>query len=847
MIRMSTKRWMRVVWAGMAIVALVAGMTAGIAAKHKSYTVKQLTAHWSAPYDLVVFPRGHTLPTASSFLNPNSLDTGQGGISLAQYHRVAHIRGVAVAAPLAPIGYLPLNFGFVNVFGSSAANAPGGVYRLTLQHDNEGLPAGSPQTLYADNDGSPGAGGLAQLPMGTLVFVMAVNPTAERQLMGLKQAVATGHYFTEADNQVKTSAAPKNQAFSAPMPRSPVVHLPVLLTRTPPAAGTLRLTVQRLRIPSRLQATVPNLVAQFQRTGHAGALRPLTGTTVVNKKIPNGTLWDDGLATLEGRSVTQIAGLPLTISYQGTLQGAVFDEAGTARVHRVHSPVSMRWPIALTVVPQPQMTSVWGVFGEPFRTVTLSHHVNLRLTPIGTYNPARLRVTDDPLTHLPLVGYRPESGRLVLNSQGHAVNPPGVVLPDGSPAGLWTAPPEAITTLGAAKPLLGKTPISSIRIRVSDVPAIGAGGARRLAQVAHAITRATGLPVQVVRGASPEQVLLHPEALAGFGRPGWIETDWVRLGASTEILRQALLNQAVMLGPVMAAAAIFAGVTAWLGLAASSRKWAVAAAVGVAPKHILRQLMGGAALQGGAVAVIAVLTALIVGGMSALVLGVPIGAAAGLLVTLAMVPSAWKAAVQDPVQGLRPLPPHGVVKMRLVDATSLSVAMAGGAWPRLLLASAALVIPAATAYAVVLMQGVWHGTLHVTVLGEYLLLKGGWLMTFGLILTLILAAATAAVIALANSEARRKTWAIGMAVGWQPKTPWAASTMEIGMVGAVAGAIGAAIAGGVLQSLLGVPLLGWLWFVTVLGITGVSVLASLPGAWAISRRDPVSVLRGDEG
>lgn len=196
------KRWAVLVWVGIVVIAIAAGLAAGLATHQKTFTVQKLRAHWKAPYDLVVFPKGHALPGAWRVMDPNTLDAGTGGITVAQYHRIQHLAGVALAAPLAPIGYLPLNFGFVNVFGGSAGSVTGGVYRVVLQHENAGLPAGTPTVLYADNGGGAG---FTQLPMGPLVFVMAVDPTAEAQLMGLRHAVVGGHYFTPADSQVVRS------------------------------------------------------------------------------------------------------------------------------------------------------------------------------------------------------------------------------------------------------------------------------------------------------------------------------------------------------------------------------------------------------------------------------------------------------------------------------------------------------------------------------------------------------------------------------------------------------------------------------------------------------------------
>lgn len=467
--------------------------------------------------------------------------------------------------------------------------------------------------------------------------------------------------------------------------------------------------------------------------------------------------------------------------------------------------------------------------------------------PIGIYDPARLPVADDPLTHLPLVGYRPETGTEVVAAAGQALNPPKPVLPDGSPEGLWTAPPEALVPLNAVTPLLGPAPISSIRIKVAGVGALGSGGQARLQAVAHEIIDATGLPVSIMRGASPQQILLHPGRLKGFAPTGWIQTEWVRLGTSVEILRQVSLNQGVMLGPVLVAAALFAGISAWLGLAGDRRRWAVALAVGVRPRMVWRQVVRQATGQGLGVALVAIVTAGVIGHGPALVLAVPVGLLSAIVVVGAMIPAARMVARQDPVRGLKPAPPAGMARMAIATGAQLGWALAGAAWQRLLLAMGALLVPAAVTYGVGLVEVAWHNTLHITVLGQYLLVHGGWLMTGAAVVTAGLTAVAAGEIAWAGTAWRRGTWAIGAALGWPGRVSVAAMAWEAGLVGLLAGGLGTGVAVAVLSPVFGVPMVRSLAVATVVGVTLVSELAALPAVWIVRRQDPVPVLKGSRG
>ncbi|MGC8489054.1 MAG: hypothetical protein ACP5QO_12690, partial [Clostridia bacterium] len=697
-------------WMGLAVIGIAAGSVAGFAARQHTYTVRQLTAHWKAPYDLVVFPKGHSTGS-SGLVDPNALDVGTGGITLVQYHQIQHLPGVAIAAPLAPLGSAALELAALNY--PTPKPLPPGLYREAVQDVNAGLPNGQPLTFYQNVTSTTtptSAASLLNQGLAMEVSLIAVNPTAEAALMGLRHAVVAGHYFTKAEDRLHPVTVPN------PLPNQPktIYRVPLLLTSVSPEAGHLVATIQRVTIPTANRAALirqyPQLFGEGGTVNQTPALRQLTGHAVERASIAYSTLWHDVLADLfRYGSMQPLDGYPATVSSKAFGVGAStnYYESGALSLTQTASPYPKRWRVALVARPvqAEPLLAFWKGFGEPFRRATVGDSVySTDAVPIGIYDPVRLHVADDPLTHLPLVGYRPETGTEVVSAAGTALNPLVQVLPDGSPEGLWTAPPEALVPLSTVTPLLGPAPISSIRIRVSGVRALGSGGEARLLAVAREITRATGLPVTIMRGTSPEQILLHPGHLKGFAPMGWIQTEWVRLGASVEILRQVSLSQSVMLGPVLVAAALFAGVSAWLGLAGDRRRWAVALAVGVPPRVVWQQLVRQAGIQGLGVAVLAVATAGAIGHGPAFVLAAPVGLAAALVVVGAMAPAARMVARQDPVRGLKPEPPAGMARLTVATGAQLGWALAGAAWHRLWLAVLALMVPAAVTYGVGLVQ-----------------------------------------------------------------------------------------------------------------------------------------------
>lgn len=75
-----------------------------------------LKSNYRNAYDILVRPKGSTTPLErqQGLVRPNYLSGIYGGITVAQYNQIEHIRGVEVAAPIANIGYLMFP-GYVNL------------------------------------------------------------------------------------------------------------------------------------------------------------------------------------------------------------------------------------------------------------------------------------------------------------------------------------------------------------------------------------------------------------------------------------------------------------------------------------------------------------------------------------------------------------------------------------------------------------------------------------------------------------------------------------------------------------------------------------------------------------
>ncbi|MDA8344400.1 MAG: hypothetical protein M0Z66_02830 [Thermaerobacter sp.] len=820
---------------GLALVGLSAGIVSGLSVEQKTYTVHELKAHWSTPYDLVVLPKG-TKAVLGSLADPNALDEGTGGITVAQWKKIERLPGVSVAAPLAPVGqtYLGLQVGLIK---------PGvpGLFRITETFQGRGLPsATSPYVLYYM--GPTSGFGWRPPVWGSVV---AVDASAENRLVGLKGAVTHGVYF--GPDTATLVPASKN------VPPA-LVDVPALVTSSPPVFASDTLTVQLLK--SHYSTTKASKYA-YEADMHPTLPTPLsalTGSMVFHTTFTDNSLWKIWIDEQTGEPTPRSLGA-LTISNQndrpwGESFGGPLLKVGSVSYSRVHSPFPGRWPVALKADPVPCKgvdPTGCGSFvftGEEFRTLTLQHGLSFGFHVVGEYSPSKLHISVDPLTGVPMVNYAPEEGKVVLSPSGKAVNPPQVAVPDMQPAGLFTQPPIMLVPIKDVLPILSKAPLSSIRIKVSGTGHFSTSSQSTLEAMAARIRKATGLQVEIIRGASPQQVLVHPGNENGYTKVGWIQEAWVKTGAAVEILRQTLLSQDVILLPILVGAFVFALTAGIIGVEVRRKDYATLLALGVAPRSVQVSVVGEGLLYGAVVAALTLVAAIAVAGIRAVGVGMPVALLSGLVISAALVPVARATGRMEPLASLRESLPGLSRAVAPSTVVGMGLTLFLSSVRRQIAAISALLIPGAVFYLIFLVQGSLHHTMYLTSLGQYLLVRVGPLVTLGTVVVVALAILTSAQVGLRNATLRAKTWAIGSAVGWPISVPILASLVEAGAVGLAAGLIGATVAALVGDLLLGVAFQPQIWGEAIGVIVVSGLFAALPSAIIIARQEPISHLRG---
>src|SRR5579872_2019153 len=240
-----------------------------------------ISQNWRPSYDLVVLPTNVHLP-AGKPIPADALEGYGGGISIQQYQQIQQISGVAVAAPIAFVGYVP--FPSIGVLSGPTAPVPG-FYDVTWtltafngrQQVIEGHDSGryyvfpnqcaSPCILSDQAANDLNQLGIvdytytnfpliAQIPyadpnihrsfgLGTFLLA-AIDPTAESQLVHLDKSIVSGKMLTEQQGAQLDSTTPNY--VTSDESRYPNYDVPVLLNAHP--SGQVRLVASIRHIES---------------------------------------------------------------------------------------------------------------------------------------------------------------------------------------------------------------------------------------------------------------------------------------------------------------------------------------------------------------------------------------------------------------------------------------------------------------------------------------------------------------------------------------------------------------------------------------------------------------------
>jgi FtsX-like permease family protein len=834
---------------------------------------------WATPYDILVRPPGHQAPLElqQGLIRPNFLGSVSGGITMQQLTAIRGISGVEVAAPIAVAGYMTLPATEQVLLASYAQGSGYVAFRVTANRTSDaGMTTYPPQVSYilaaaqgqlvidsqavgpgiqrlvvgnrsvnctslsincqgpyglcpTNNCGSDALVANAISTFASLrqaIVVAGVDPQAEAQLAGLDRCVSSGRYLSSADSWTSVTG---------PSAFGPVKQIPALVSDHTFIDESLTLNVDR--------ATEPAISATGDPFGQVSGWTPVVSSSwsaddlyrhyldLVPKPIVSySDTWTPGDVTYSGSGdqlTAQVTAPDFSVFQSGLEPTLTGEQLAPPEAKDL-------WFRKLTA--HPINTSYSGSDGPP------------AFLPVGRYDPACL------------AGFNPLAGGAL-----EMYAPASVTLPDGrhlapnaSVTGYVNMPPTILTTLSGISVLddpshyagaPGAAFISVIRVRVAGTQQPGPVAQGRLSRVAAEIHDATGLQVDIVKGASPRQIRVNLPA-GSFGRPALTVTEpWSVKGVGFRFLQAVSLQNLLMFSLVLLAATILVAQTAYVSVRRRRSELAVLRAIGWPPWRV---------------ALLIELEMVILG------LGVgAVGLAVGLLVTgLAHLgPTAWTVVGVVPLSLLVALLAGVIPAVNTMRGSTISVmsksepirerqlpssSLALGLWQVMTwrwdvaMGTAALALGAALLGCIELIAAGFRGQLDTTLLGTYL---SGQVRPFHIViagLTIAVGAIAAAQVITLTYLERRVQFATLRALGWSRAEivkVLLGHAIGLGLV-AAAIAVTVTIAAGLMLSASSVVIIGA--GATAFGMTvitaGLAVIAPLSHAYAA---DPAAGLRGE--
>jgi putative ABC transport system permease protein len=863
-----------------------------------------ISQNWRPTYDLAVLPPQAKIPADPRV--PSDLLAGYGGgISVQQYEQIRNLPDIEVAAPIAyvgtiqmptpalyfqlpgfPTGYYQLDYVLTAFNGQrqlietqetevvyiSAPSDSGPVRDTASQQPPDVLQAlGAELSMVLTQSQDTLLGPLDTPAMGTFVLA-GIDPQAENQLVHLDKHIQSGRMLTEQDTVHLDTRLPGNPDYSPVLHKSfPYDAIPMLLHRKLPGQIALHLTLTLLyhgsMTPEQIKARggiaylqqLPNKQIIFQGTVPLVQNDPqrFSGASLV---------WDGQAWQRIGSSTTQgiTASYHLDFSSASTPAGRSYypAQAPDGRQAYILVPKGIQGGEAMFRVLTPlQTVKSTNVLDPGGPDVFYDYEA------VGEFTDNGLAAQfSNPLNWLPESTYAVPPVVLRYDAHGRPVLPT-TFLPTTNPAGFVVQPPLALTTIAAARELVGDHCISAIRVRVAGVVTPNQQSWKHIQQVAQEIRQQTGLQVVVTLGSSPQPTLVYVPgihtgelgATQNIAPIGWVEERWIHIGVGLTYLNQLGSTRLLLLSAVLAVCLGYLAVAFSALVSSQRREFAILSVLGWRPWQAIRLFLIQAltlALGGGLIGLgLALLIAMLLEAtpLWLVVMGtIPIMLAFTFISVLSPLWQIWHIR---PAELLRAGSTVNSSQAKLLGSRMGGLLMPVGTLvirnlsrsrTRALIAVVSLFLSAL----LLMVNGVLalHQALQGTLLGDYVLLQTAVPQIAGCVIAIVLTFLSVADLLLLQVRERQKEIGLLQAVGWRP---WAMQRLFVqeGLMLAMIGAIpGVLVAQWIVsmqhatQDILPTPLVA-------LGAVGLLVLvaacAAVPALRAMNRMQVVEVLRAE--
>jgi hypothetical protein len=831
---------------GMLLVSVGLSYLVGVTQSNNGTIINELQKRWKSSYHLVVRPQESRSVTEDlNLLEPNYLSGLDGGISLEQYETIKGMTDVEVAAPIAMIGsvFTNMNLGKINV-------SEPGIYRMTTIETvdtgaSEDIGEGAYYFTVGGWDPKTAGRGYGvgtnpgELFYGTEIMVAGIDPEQEAKLVGLDKAIVPGdssRYFEAEDKPEELQSGDELRE----------TEIPVIMSNREFIDGKMEYVIEKLELPFEA-GEQSETMEKVKKNGGEGYLDTIKGRQVEEHTFTTDEAHEKLVEAVMNPSYTASTGEMKWLAFKPS----------PVKYRPVTSPFRERWAFSYEVTPYDVPEDSPLAISQSYREVKMfgensAAWPRLRLDYIGIFNPQKLNISKDPLTELPVETYFPSKASLVLSEEEKPVNPPKEMKPVNNPYGFLTKPPLMLTTIEAAAEIIGKDPISAIRVNVKGVETFNEKSEAVLQKVAKQIEEKTGLIVDVTLGSSPQPALTHIPGIEGKESIGWVEQPWIKIGSSMTIFNEAKLGISGVVGSVVAVAIVYVFSSNLIMMYGRKKEFAVFLALGWRPGQLSKLLMLEATLLG-----------LAVSGISWLILGwflvssgVQTSGLRFFLIGLLGLLIYWLGSLLPAIL-VRKISPYETMRAgeistyrkRVIKSESLLGMVLNGLlskWKRTSLSVFSIGLPTGMLLFFLFITFRLKGVMFTTWLGQYVAMEVSSMHYVAMGIALSIAVLTTAEIIWQNVTERKAEIAVLKAIGWQNASIRSLVMLEGALCGIFAGIVGIGCAFTLIYSMYGaIPYEQlWLYVLTMLIPMITGIIASFFPAHKAASIPPYQGLSG---
>jgi hypothetical protein len=846
-------------------------------------------------YDILVRPSGSRTELESSLglVRANFLSGQFGGITLEQWHRIQHLAGVQVAAPIAMVGYVLQSVTIPIDITAQLSSADQQLFTASVRRHSGLSEFRQPAISYSYVSAAAVSSVIVPEDPARNGFAVAQRTGPPRLVCPLRPR-ATGGPFAVRSQRNGTCWSRVNGpdgAGFAILPRGHVGILvqwtfPFLLAAVDPVAeaqlaGLDRAVSQGAYLPERGSApgrdrhSVPVLMAEHAGLDDQDEVSVQRLSAAATAEFGSGLSTDrlDALLDTERGPVVARASITAETAYRKLLEASLrapFDPVvdsywtsgpvrydserdGSLRPRPVSNPASS-WTAPLNLrgyvaVPPDAADTAFRTLSkhELLAATESADGAGPRLATIGVFDESRLEQGAGQL--LP-VGYRTEP--LTPADPVSSVRLHGrPLLPSSNIAGYLLPAPTMLTSLDAASVFTNSSvfdhvsdaaPISAVKVRVAGAHGTDAVSRERVRLVAEAVAAETGLDVDVTVGSSPVARLIDLPA-GSAGRPELrLAEQWQRKGVVVVVLPALDRKSLLLFLLVLVVCGIFIA-NATAAAARSPRlELSTLSCLGWTRSQLMRLLLGEMGVIGAAAGVCGALVSLV----AAEALRVPVSTGralaavpAALAVTLlAAAGPAWRASLPSPIPDSPATVWGRPVRGRLKGVrgpAQLAYLNLRAEPARTALGMVAVGVGSAALTLLLAITVAFRGSVVGTLLGDVVSLQTRRVDYLAVVLTLLLAGIAVADVSYLNMRERRDDLALLRAVGWTDRRLGQLIAFEGVLIGLAGSALGSGL-GLMVTAVVANSVPGTLWLLAGLtALTGavISALATLLAALSL--------------